>query len=150
MNTKRILARGSIFLVALVILYHLGYRPVVYWRDNNLAERAEKIHQGMTMQEVAAVLGKPKEECFLSIEAAKSRVPNKKKIDEIANKDQKVLFQGYWVPMLLRMPFFLRSTPAKTIVEIFYDENGNVALISIGVAVTGGIFLGGYGPDDWE
>jgi len=52
--------------------------------------------------------------------------------------------------MLLRMPFFLHSTPAKTIVNIFYDENGNVALISIGVVARGGVYVGGYRPDDWE
>ncbi len=142
MSARRIIILMLVLFAAMPIIILLVYRPIIFWKDRCLAEKAEKIQVGMTVREVEELLGKPKEETIFSIEDAIRQGLSRGEAVKLQNEGVSILMHEFWTPMAFTRPAFFALEPARRIIKIYYNKDGKVIYRSIG-EIPRGIYVGG-------
>jgi hypothetical protein len=136
--------RRHIFGVILMIFAglsfaYLAYSGIIFYKAERLDKKATKIVEGMALKEVTKTLGKPTYIIWVDSISRPNRTfvseSDKKRIEEIENKYQKLMCYGYQVSFF-KLPFF-RKQPVGTTWKIFFDDSGNSVVYVSWVIIIG-------------
>lgn len=121
---KKILSGALVFLMFLAILFST-YQAVIFWQDDVLEEMADRIKEGMTLEEVIEIMGP----CRYQIEFDPGNTEKYDILTELAIKDlpphkiqerQKYICLGYFL-VQFRLPRFRRYI-GGTHVRVYLDS----------------------------